>query len=107
MIKPLKCRTPRRAGGNGIGLLEAEQHGKFYKGRKDAVPADPRGSAGGSANWFQRLIIQALAIGIGKRELMEDYYPDELDAIFTAWCALHGQEKEEAREVDVMEFLNL
>lgn len=45
-------------------------------------------------------------IGIGKRQLMEDYYPDELPAIFEAWGEMHGAEgKVEDEEVDVMEFL--
>lgn len=45
-------------------------------------------------------------IGIGKRELLRDYYPDELPAIFTAWGELHGVEGEaQTEEVDLMTFL--
>lgn len=45
-------------------------------------------------------------IGISKRELLSDYYPDELPAIFEAWGELHGVEKEaETEEVDLMTFL--
>lgn len=45
-------------------------------------------------------------IGISKRELLEDYYPDELPAIFEAWGEMHGVKGEaETEEVDVMEFL--
>jgi len=29
-------------------------------------------------------------MGISKRELLSDYYPDELAAVFEAWAALHG-----------------
>jgi len=52
--------------------------------------------------------VQGLSIGISKRELLEDYYPDEVAAIFSAWSDIHGaaQEKPEER-VDVMEFLKM
>ncbi len=42
---------------------------------------------GGAADeqWLQRLIATGLKIGISKRELMEDYYPDELSLIFEAY----------------------
>ena len=44
-------------------------------------------------------------IGIGKRQLMEDYYPDELPAIFEAWGEMHGVEgKVETEEVDPLTF---
>lgn len=46
-------------------------------------------------------------LGISKRALLEDYYPDELEEIFAAWSELHGHEREEEREVDVLEFLAL
>ena len=47
-------------------------------------------------------------IGISKRELLNDYYPDELPAIFEAWGELHGVSRErEAEPVSVMEFLNM
>lgn len=29
-------------------------------------------------------------LGIGKRELLEDYYPDELAAVVEAYAALRG-----------------
>ena len=29
-------------------------------------------------------------MGISKRELLCDYYPDELEAVFRAWAQLHG-----------------
>ena len=47
-------------------------------------------------------------LGISKRELMRDYYPDELPLIFEAWAELHGAKKEpEPEEVGVMEFLSM
>lgn len=52
--------------------------------------------------------MQGLHIGISKRELMEDYYPDELTAIFEAWGDLHGVERDEPPEqVDVETFLKM
>lgn len=57
------------------------------------------------------MIAQGLTIGISKRELLEDYYPDELPLIFEAWGKIHGVRREEGEEeperVGVMEFLNL
>ena len=29
-------------------------------------------------------------MGISKRELLADYYPDELAAVFNAWADMHG-----------------
>jgi len=52
------------------------------------------------------LIVQARTLGIGKRELLEEYYPDELPVLFEAWNELHGG-KQEPERVDVMEFLNM
>lgn len=47
-------------------------------------------------------------LGISKRELLCDYYPDELPAIFEAWAELHGLPGDRpAEEVGVMEFLGM
>lgn len=47
-------------------------------------------------------------IGISKRELLCDYYPDELPVLFEAWGELHGVEREpQAERTDVMAFLNM
>lgn len=43
-------------------------------------------------------------MGIGKKELLEDYYPAELPALFQAWGALHGA-KAETQAVDPLTFL--
>lgn len=50
-----------------------------------------------------------LHIGIGKRELLEDYYPEEIEAIFAAYNDLHGKKKEEesVEEVDALTFFGL
>lgn len=45
-------------------------------------------------------------LGISKRALLEDYYPDELAAVFEAWAQLQGTATEN-EHVDTMEFLNL
>ena len=47
-------------------------------------------------------------LGISKRELLSDYYPDELPAIFAAWSALHGAPcGAEAETVSAAEFLGM
>lgn len=43
-------------------------------------------------------------LGIGKRELMEDYYFDELAQVVEAWNDLHRPQQEEAEEVHPLEF---
>lgn len=54
------------------------------------------------------MIAQGLTIGISKRELLEDYYPDEVPLIFEAWGEMHGVKAEkEPEQVGVMEFLNM
>ena len=45
-------------------------------------------------------------LGIGKRELLEEYYHDELPVLFEVWNELHGG-KQEPERVDVMAFLNM
>lgn len=51
------------------------------------------------------MIASAQSIGISKRALMEEYYPDEIGIIFDEWNAMHGVERVEEKEVDVLEFL--
>jgi hypothetical protein len=45
----------------------------------------------------QRLIAQSLSLGIGKRELMCDYYPDELGQIIREHNVLHAPARGESR----------
>ncbi len=60
------------------------------------------------------MIAQGLSIGIGKRELLEDYYIDELEAIFGEHNVIHRLSTKEAsmegmgglaERVDAEEFL--
>lgn len=47
-------------------------------------------------------------LGISKRELLSDYYPDELAAVFEAWGEIHGVKKEmETEPVSVRAFLDM
>ena len=47
-------------------------------------------------------------MGISKRELLSDYYPDELAAVFEAWAELHGIKREkDAEAVSVRAFLDM
>lgn len=46
--------------------------------------------------WFQELIVVAGKIGITKRQLLEDYYYDEIPIIFEKYTELSNtKEKEE------------
>ena len=59
-------------------------------------------------DWLQRLIAQGLMMGISKRELLADYYPDELAAVLKAWSDIHGCSKTQDTEpVSVHAFLDM
>lgn len=45
-------------------------------------------------------------MGIPKRALLEDYYPDELPVVLRAWGDMHGAQTQE-ETTDVMEFLTM
>lgn len=64
-----------------------------------------QGAHGREESWFQGLIAAALSIGISKRELLNDYYMDEIGLIFEAWNRLHDPNREETEEVEAAEFL--
>ena len=51
------------------------------------------------------MIAAALSIGISKRELLRDYYMDEIGPIFEEWNRLHDPDREETEEVEAAEFL--
>ena len=47
-------------------------------------------------------------MGISKRELLNDYYPDELAAVLAAWADMHsGGGQTEAEPVEVQAFLEM
>ena len=50
-------------------------------------------------HWVQRLIASALCLGIGKRELMQDYYLDEIGLIFEAWGDLHSTDSDKDEDM--------
>lgn len=60
--------------------------------------------AGGNESWLQRLIASALMMGIGKRELMEDYYLSEISAVIEAWNELHRPDTGQEEDVGAMDF---
>ena len=48
--------------------------------------------------WLQGLIAAGLKIGISKRELLEDYYPDELALVFSEYARLSMPPEERVEE---------
>jgi hypothetical protein len=53
--------------------------------------------------WFQELIVVAGKINITKRQLLEDYYYDEIPMIFEKYSELHNsKEKDEVVGWDQM-----
>ncbi len=62
------------------------------------------GSAGQQSDeadehWFQELIVVAGKIGITKRQLLEDYYYDEISIIFEKYGELSKDPKDKDEEV--------
>lgn len=52
------------------------------------------------------MIAYGLSIGIGKRALLEDYYPDELQAVFGEYNVLHRPDQgDQDIEMGPTEFL--
>lgn len=53
--------------------------------------------------------MQAQTIGIGKRQLLEDYYPDELEALFEEYGIItHAStDKDTEEEVDLLTFFGV
>jgi hypothetical protein len=47
--------------------------------------------------WLQDIINIAREMGIGKKELMEDYYPAETYAIFKRQAAINKRREEESK----------
>ena len=66
-----------------------------------------KGTRGDGDAWLQKLIASALTIGISKRELLEEYYMDEIGEVIKAWNALHDPQggSGETKIVDPLEFL--
>lgn len=66
-----------------------------------------KGTRGDGDAWLQKLISSALTIGISKRELLEEYYMDEIGEVIKAWNALHDPQGDsgETKMVDPLEFL--
>lgn len=55
-------------------------------------------SAADNERWFQGLIAAGLKIGISKRELLNDYYPDELALVFSEYARLSNPREEEIQD---------
>ena len=64
-----------------------------------------QGAHGREKSWFQGLIAAALSIGISKRELLNDYYMEEIGLIFEEWNRLHDPNREETEEMEAADFL--
>jgi len=49
--------------------------------------------------------VQGLSIGIGKRELLEDYYPGELAVLFAEYNVVHNADEDKTdHNVDPLSF---
>lgn len=48
--------------------------------------------------WLQDIIVAALEIGISKKELMNEYYFDEISIIFDRYNAMHKIDKKDESE---------
>jgi hypothetical protein len=80
-------------------VCEDERHDRFFRARAGAAE---REDAARTDNWLQRWIAIAQTMGIGKRELMEDYYYDEFMIMLDEYNDLHkapDQGEDEIQEV--------
>lgn len=48
--------------------------------------------------WLQDIIVAGLEIGISKKELLEDYYFDEISIIFDRYNKMHKIDEEDNEE---------
>lgn len=55
-------------------------------------------------NWLQRIIATCTKIGISKKELMEDYYPNEIALVMQEYAELNKVESTDEEEVSADEF---
>jgi hypothetical protein len=51
--------------------------------------------------WLQKLIVSGLKIGISKRELLNDYYLDEIGEIIFEWNEMHKTDNSESETEEV------
>lgn|GEM_PF-1233949 len=57
-------------------------------------------------HWLQRLIVRGLRMGISKRALLEDFYPDELNFIFDEYNMMYRMDEDvEEEHVGALAFL--
>jgi hypothetical protein len=76
--------------------LEAKRYAKFFQ--RCAEGDKPEQPDEADEHWFQELIVVAGKIGISKRQLLEDYYYDEIPIIFEKYAELNDP-KEKVEEV--------
>ena len=81
--------------------MEDKRYAKFFQrcaeGNKSEQPDEA------DEHWFQELIVVAGKIGISKRQLLEDYYYDEIPIIFEKYAELNNpKEKDEVVGWDQM-----
>ena len=81
----------QRAFGYYARVLENQRAERFFQER---VGAD-KTKAADTKYWLQRWIAIAESIGIGKKELLEDYYLDEFLAVMDAYAEMHKIEHED------------
>ena len=81
----------KRALGYYQRILENQRAERFFQER---VGADKE-KAADTKYWLQRWIAIAESIGIGKKELLEDYYLDEFLAVMDAYAQMHKIERED------------
>lgn len=64
-----------------------------------------KGAQDDGEGWLQNLIAGGLSIGISKRELLEDYYIDEISEVIAGWNRLHNPDSDRIETVNAKAFL--
>ena len=81
--------------------MEDKRYAKFFQRCAEGNKSEQPGEA--DEHWFQELIVVAGKIGISKRQLLEDYYYDEIPIIFEKYAELNNpKEKDEVVGWDQM-----
>lgn len=78
-------------------VLENERAERFFQERVGVN----KEKAADTKYWLQRWIAIAESVGIGKKELLEDYYLDEFLAVMDAYSDMHKVERAEDNVIEM------
>ena len=78
--------------------MEDKRFRKFFRPNEANIEQDH------NSNWLQKTIAICIKIGISKKELLEDYYPDEIPIIMQEYAELNKITEKQNEEVGAEDF---